>query len=864
MKPVFRYAAALALAGATPLAAAQVRITEYLYDGASKEFVEITNVGTTPVDLTGWSYDDDSNVAGSVPIGALGTLAVGESAIIAENTADAFRTAWGLCAAAKVVGGSTHNLGRADTINLYDASGTRVDTLRYGDQTFPGTIRAQNASGWVSAAGLGNDQIAQWTLSVVGDAENSRLSASNEIGSPGLSTRAAQPYNPCQPLGPRMRITEYMYDSSANGEFVEFTNVGDAPADMAGWSFDDDSNAPGTVALGAFGTVQPGESVLFTDQAAASFRTAWGLCAGVKVVGGNTVGLGRNDVINLYDATNQQVDKLAYGDQTFPGSIRTTGASGWVSATGLGANLAAQWTLSTVGDAEGSIAATGGAIGSPGKSTRALFDYDACVGVGGAPVVTVDVGATTRRLDLPVNGAGSVAATIGDATDPAATAGIVFHFADTDGDVAALTVIATSSNSAVVADGGLTWTGTGADRTLRIAPAGAAGYATITVRATDADNKAGTYTINYAASLGAAATDRNYTGTSDASAGIDAGGGHLLVADDENQNLRLYSRTQSGLAENGFDVTASLALTDIDGGVPREVDLEGAARDGTTVYWTGSHSNKKDNGAARPNRQRVFATTLTGAGDAAQLAYAGRYDHLRTDLVAWDANNGHGLGANALGLTASAAIGVWPERDDGFNIEGLALAPDTDGLYIAFRAPLLPVNARAKALVIHATNLRAVVRNAPAGGSQAAGSVTFAAPIELDLGGRGIREIVPTSDGRYLIVAGPTAGATGTPPSNFQLYLWSGNATDTSPLPLNANLAAVAAAGSVETLIGAASVGTNVLTFLSDSGDTVWYADGVVAKDLAEPRIRKFVGVDVTVDVPPANDVIFRNGFEVL
>jgi hypothetical protein len=861
MNVFFRYAAALALAGVAPLAAAQVRITEFMYDGTNKEFVEITNVGAAAVDLTGWSYDDDSNVAGSVPIGALGTLAAGESAIITENTAAAFRDAWGLCAAAKVVGGSTHNLGRADTINIYDASGTRVDTLRYGDQTFPGTIRTQNASGWVSAAGLGNDQIAQWTLSSVGDAENSRLSSGNEIGSPGLSTRAATPYNPCQPLGPRMRITEYMYDSTSNGEFVEFTNVGDAPADMTGWSFDDDSNAPGTVSLGAFGTVQPGESVLFTDQAATAFRTAWGLCAGVKVIGGNTVGLGRNDVINLYDAANAQVDKLAYGDQNFPGTIRTTGAAGWVSAAGLGANLPSAWTLATVGDAEGSYAATGGAIGSPGKSTRALFDFDACVGIGGSPEVTVDVAATTRRLDLPVNGAGSVAASYIDATDPAATDGIVFHFADTDGDVSALTVIATSSNPAVVADGGLTWTGSGADRTLRIIGTGTAGYATIVVRATDVDSKSGTYTINYAVSLAASPGDYNYTGASDASTAV-AVGSHMLVADDENQNLRLFSRTRSGLAENGFDFTGSLALPDIDGGQPREVDIEGAASDGETIWWTGSHSNKRDNGAARPNRQRVFATTVNDTGEATQLAYAGRYDYLRADLVNWDTNNGHGLGANALGLAESAATGIWPERDDGFNIEGLAIAPDLDGLYVAFRAPLLPTSARTKALVIHATNLRAVVLDAPAGGSQPAGSVTFAAPIELDLGGRGIREISRMSDGRYLIVAGPTATANGTPPSDFRLYVWSGNAADVAPLPLNADLAAVAAAGSVETLVGIANAGTNLLTFLSDSGDTVWYDDGVIAKDLPEPRFRKFVGVNVTVDVPPANDVIFRNGFD--
>src|SRR6185312_7524044 len=98
-----------------------------------------------------------------------------------------------------------------------------------------------------------------------------------------------------------MRITEYMY-SGANGEFIEFTNVGDAPIDMTGWSFDDDSETPGTVDLSAFGTVAAGESVILTETAAADFRTAWSLCDAVKVIGGNTTNLGRDDEINLFDA----------------------------------------------------------------------------------------------------------------------------------------------------------------------------------------------------------------------------------------------------------------------------------------------------------------------------------------------------------------------------------------------------------------------------------------------------------------------------------------------------------------------------------------------------------------------------------
>ena len=62
----------------------------------------------------------------------------------------------------------------------------------------------------------------------------------------------------------QMRITEFLY-SGANGEFVEFTNVGSTPIDMTGWSFDDATRHVGVHSLTGFGTVQPGESVIVTE-----------------------------------------------------------------------------------------------------------------------------------------------------------------------------------------------------------------------------------------------------------------------------------------------------------------------------------------------------------------------------------------------------------------------------------------------------------------------------------------------------------------------------------------------------------------------------------------------------------------------
>jgi predicted extracellular nuclease len=166
-----------------------------------------------------------------------------------------------------------------------------------------------------------------------------------------------------------MQITEWMYQgaSSANTEFIEFTNTGAAPVDMAGWSFDDSDPTQGTTSLSAFGVVAPGQSVILTEMAAGDFLTRWGL-SGVSVIGGNANNLGRNDQINLYDATSALVDQLSYGDQDYPGTPRTNGKSCNIPASDYGFTTAqTSWTLASTGDIYGSWTSTGGDVGSPGR-----------------------------------------------------------------------------------------------------------------------------------------------------------------------------------------------------------------------------------------------------------------------------------------------------------------------------------------------------------------------------------------------------------------------------------------------------------------------------------------------------------------
>jgi predicted extracellular nuclease len=154
-------------------------------------------------------------------------------------------------------------------------------------------------------------------------------------------------------------ITEWMYNGNAinpgdRSEFVEFTNMGSAPVNMTGWSFDDAGRTPGAQSLTGLGILDPGESGILTEADAAIFRTVWSVPLSVAIAGGNANNLGRSDEINLYDSMNNLADRLTYNDQD-GGGVRTSNVSGNpMTLAALGVNDDAQWVLSTVGDAYGS------------------------------------------------------------------------------------------------------------------------------------------------------------------------------------------------------------------------------------------------------------------------------------------------------------------------------------------------------------------------------------------------------------------------------------------------------------------------------------------------------------------------------
>ncbi|MBS1663858.1 MAG: DUF3616 domain-containing protein [Bacteroidetes bacterium] len=639
-----------------------------------------------------------------------------------------------------------------------------------------------------------------------------------------------------------MRITEYMYNSSPR-EFVEFTNTGATDIDMTGWSYSDNGETPGAVSLSAFGIVHPGESVILTENTESDFRSDWNLCNGVKIIGGNTVNLGRADEINLYDNNGILIDRLTYDDQNL-GGPRTDGKSAWVSSAALGRNIITSWTLSTVGDGEASVTAISGSIGSPGKSSLGGTPYNPCTVVDpGTPTIDMDVTTTSNLIDggatVPPANAFTLSGVTNDATDPVSTLGIAFTIGDDATPVNSLTVTVSSDNQAVVPDANLPLTGAGASRLLKITPL-ATGYANITLDVYDGTLH-GQYVLHYAASESATASSRWFTGIADASAAIPLDDDYMVIADDEHNMLYVYNRNSSGLPVKKYDYSAGngLNLTDGSPGAFKEVDVEASAPSPTVggrSYWLGSMSNGSDF-SNKPNRDRVIGVDISGTGSATSFTLAGYIAGLRNKLIAWG-------DANSLDFTNSAKDGVDAKTDNGFNIEGMAFAPNGSTLYIGFRAPLIPVGH--KAIIAPIENFEDYFNGTTT-------NPTIDAPIEFDLGGRGIRDIVRLPNGTYVIVAGST-GATNIP----ALFRWTGDRNEV-PVQLTSFDLTGLNAEAVLPVNEGGQLSLDKLQVINDDGDHVFYGDNVIAKNLSNDNLKKFTSTLAVSSIPGVLPVKFES-----
>src|SRR5688572_5330912 len=230
-----------------------------------------------------------------------------------------------------------------------------------------------------------------------------------------------------------------------------------------------------------------------------------------------------------------------------------------------------------------------------------------------------------------------------------------------------------------------------------------------------------------------------FTGACDASAAVALDHDLFVVANDEDNTLRVYSRLRPGPPLSQVNLTSFLRPEK----KSEESDLEAAAQVGDRIYWITSHG-RNAKGKERETRHRFFATTGAVTNGAAQLRPIGSfYADLLEDMLA---------DPRLASIDLRHAAELPPKSPGALNIEGLTATPEGH-LLIGFRNPV----PKGKALLLPLLNPADLIMGKHA---------QFGEPMALDLGGLGIRSIAYWRD-RYLIIAGSTDGS-----GQSRLYHW--------------------------------------------------------------------------------------------
>jgi len=250
-------------------------------------------------------------------------------------------------------------------------------------------------------------------------------------------------------------------------------------------------------------------------------------------------------------------------------------------------------------------------------------------------------------------------------------------------------------------------------------------------------------------------TVRTYRGMSDASAAVALTPELFVIADDEVNILRIYTRNGGPDPVGQLDVSSFLR-TDPE---HPEADIEGAARVGQRIYWIGSHGRNKD-GKVRKARCCFFATDIV-EGDRITLKPVGTVcTSLLDHMIRIPSLRRLGLAAAAgmgRSMAAKPRARLAPKKE-GLNIEALSASADGSVLYIGFRNP----RPGGRALILPLRNAARVVEERQ--------SPVFGKPLLWNLQGMGMRAMVYAHrTRRYYLVAGPHKGRPG-----GVLYQWSG------------------------------------------------------------------------------------------
>ncbi|PSB04594.1 DUF3616 domain-containing protein [Merismopedia glauca] len=241
-------------------------------------------------------------------------------------------------------------------------------------------------------------------------------------------------------------------------------------------------------------------------------------------------------------------------------------------------------------------------------------------------------------------------------------------------------------------------------------------------------------------------------GICDASGAVPIDENRFIVANDEDKKdifLRVYDSNNSG------KWLEKIRINDYFTNNPEgdEVDLEAGTQIGDIFYWITSHGRNKKT-KRKEERHQFFANEITKPEKLILKQVGKSYTQLvLKDMLEED--------SRFEDYKLKEAETLAPKAEGGLNIEGLTATP-TGELLIGFRNPI----PQGKALLIPLKNPRDLLQE-----NDDTVKASFGNPIELDLGGLGIRSIEYWKEYQiYLIVAGAYDTS-----DKFGLYSWSGN-----------------------------------------------------------------------------------------
>jgi hypothetical protein len=230
----------------------------------------------------------------------------------------------------------------------------------------------------------------------------------------------------------------------------------------------------------------------------------------------------------------------------------------------------------------------------------------------------------------------------------------------------------------------------------------------------------------------------SFEGACDASGAVAIDARHFAVADDEDNVLRVYDAFRGGRPVQRTNLSKQLEL---DRGA--ESDIEAATRLGGHAFWLSSHG-RNAHGEEDPNRSLLITTDLPSLDSKVEVQ--GRvYRNLLIELAGAPTLQKYDL---------KRASDLAPKAPGGLNIEGLTATPE-GRLLVGFRNPV----PGGKALLVPLLNPDALYTG---------GTPGIGAPIELDLGGLGVRSL-SFWRGSYLIAAGPSGNG-----GPSRIYRWPG------------------------------------------------------------------------------------------